>query len=118
MDEDQIKAFWKQHKESWAKGNGAGMESQGVIEVIAPGRSSGQERSVLLTAQPTDNGWLVVASNIGRPNHPNWWQNLVANGQQGKVRPPGGEPVDVEAVELQGDERQQAWDRMVAASAL
>jgi len=118
MDEAQLVAFWKQHKAGWDKNHGADMVGQGIIEVIAPGRVSGSERSVLLTSLETDKGWIVAASNIGRATDPNWWQNLVANGNRGQVRPAGGDPVDVEAVELQGEDRQQAWDRMVTASAM
>jgi|SRR5215470_14858481 len=117
MDEAQITAFWKHHKKVWEDSNATEMTNMGgmdIIEVIAPGRKSGEPRSVLLSSLPSDDGWIVTASNIGRDRHPNWWLNLEAAGLRGEVRAGNAEPVAVEVIELQGDERAAAWDRLTS----
>jgi len=119
MERAEIVAFWKQHKDVWEKSNATKMTNlsgMDVIEVIVPGRKSGEERSVLLTSLPADDGgWIVTASNLGSDKHPNWWLNLQANDLRGSVRAAGDDVVAAEVVELQGDERQRAWDRLVAS---
>jgi len=86
-----------------------------IIEVIVPGRCSGQSRSALLSSLPTEHGWLIAASNLGSDHHPNWWLNLVDAGMSGTARAANDRRVEVRAVELQGDARRQAWDRLVGA---
>jgi len=118
MDDAQITAFWKHHKQVWESSNATEMTNMGgmdTIEVIVPGRISGEQRSVLLSSLPADDGWLVTASNIGRDVHPNWWLNLKANGLRGEVRAANDRRTPVEVIELQGDAREEAWDRLTAA---
>ena len=85
------------------------------------GRKSGAERSVLLTAISTEaggwsdaDGWIVIASNVGADNDPNWWLNLKAADGRGKVRVAGGRTLDIQAVELQGDARAEVWQRAIS----
>ena len=121
MNQSEILAFWRHHKEVWNASNATKMTSSpngmDFIEVFATGRKSGEERSVLLSSFRTGSGWLIAASNIGRDTDPNWWLNLKAAGRRGKLRIAGGQTLDVEAVELEGEERAEAWARFTAAEA-
>lgn len=54
--------------------------SQGpVILVTHTGRKSGNEFTTPLLAMPHEGGWVVVASNGGRPEDPQWYRNVLAN---------------------------------------
>lgn len=115
MDEAEVLAFWKHHKQVWDSSNATELTSGGgmdFLELTTTGRKSGEPRSVLLSTITGDNEWIVIASNIGRPNHPNWWQNLQASDYLGTVRIAGGETFAVKAVELEGDERSETWERV------
>jgi len=122
MERADMVAFWKRHKEMWNSGKVASepdATGMSIIEVISRGRTSGEERTVLLSSLPLDDGWLVTASNIGDDHDPNWWRNLQAAGLHGEVRTAhDGDRTPVDVVELHGDERQAAWDRLVAAQEL
>ena len=51
-----------------------------VVELVTIGRSSGKERSTMLTAPIADGDRLVlVASFGGDDRHPAWYRNLQAN---------------------------------------
>jgi len=47
-----------------------------ILETI--GRKSGKTRRVVLTYLPDGARIIVIASNYGRPGHPAWYENLVA----------------------------------------
>ena len=117
MERAQAVEFWKLHLEVWNKSGAtemtrlAGMD---VVELVTVGRRTGQERSVLLTALTIDDGWIVVASNLGADTDPNWWSNLEAGGFRARERAPGGEWFAVEARDLEGDERAATWARVIA----
>jgi deazaflavin-dependent oxidoreductase (nitroreductase family) len=117
MERAQAVEFWRHHLQVWNDSGAtemthlAGMD---VIELVTVGRRSGQERSVLLTSLTVDDGWVVVASNLGADTDPNWWSNLVAGDFRGRVRAPGGAWYDVEASDLRGDERAATWQQVIA----
>lgn len=111
--------FWKQHREIWEASGGTElteMLNMKVLQLTTVGRSSGEERWVLLTHQPHDEGWVVVASNLGADEDPNWWKNLLANDGKGTVTV-DGETHPIEARELTGAERDEQFARFVEAHA-
>lgn len=50
-----------------------------VILLTHTGRASGKEFTTPLLAVPNEGGWIVVASNGGRPEHPQWYRNVLVN---------------------------------------
>jgi deazaflavin-dependent oxidoreductase (nitroreductase family) len=83
-----------------------------ALLLVTTGRRSGQPREVPLQYVPDGDTFLVIGSNWGRPHHPQWALNLLANPAATIVR--GGRRVPVRATLLAGAEREQAW-RLVLA---
>ena len=75
------------------------------------GRKSGLERETPLACLPDDDGtFVVVGSNFGRESHPSWTTNLMANPTASvSFRQ---EVVEVDAVLLEGRDREVAWTRV------
>ncbi len=84
-----------------------------VIILTSRGASTGKVRKTPLMRVEHDGVYAVVASQGGAPTHPRWYANLVADPrvelQDGPVRS------DRVAREVEGTERQEWWDRAVAA---
>lgn len=77
-----------------------------LLEVV--GRSSGEPRPVMLMYVPRGADLIVVGSNAGNPNTPNWYRNLMAAGG-GEVQV-GADRWAVTARELDnGAERDECW---------
>jgi deazaflavin-dependent oxidoreductase (nitroreductase family) len=84
-----------------------------IVLVTIRGAKSGKLRYTPLMRVEHDGSYGLVASKGGAPEHPNWYHNLVANPhvelQDGTVTK------EYDARELSGDERQEWWERSVAA---
>lgn len=78
----------------------------GVI-LTARGAKSGQPRRTPLACMPDGDGWVLIGSNFGRPGHPAWTANLIAN-PDASVSWKGRE-VAVRARLLAGEERAAVW---------
>ncbi|MEU3772323.1 nitroreductase family deazaflavin-dependent oxidoreductase [Streptomyces sp. NPDC032472] len=78
----------------------------GVI-LTAKGAKSGQPRRTPLACMPDGDGWVLIGSNFGRPGHPAWTANLIAN-PDASVSWKGRE-VAVRARLLAGGERAAVW---------
>jgi deazaflavin-dependent oxidoreductase (nitroreductase family) len=57
-----------------------------------------------------DDAWLVAASKGGAPENPAWYHNLLAN-PDAEIETPDDGTVAVHAVDLHGQERDDAWER-------
>ncbi|MFB9447634.1 nitroreductase family deazaflavin-dependent oxidoreductase [Dactylosporangium vinaceum] len=101
---DQVELF---ERTNGAEGNT--MNGRPVIVLTSVGAKSGKIRKTPLMRVEHDGEYAVVASQGGAPTHPVWYHNLVANPhvelQDGPVRK------DYTAREVQGEERQQWWER-------
>jgi len=87
-----------------------------LLVLTTVGRKSGQERQTPLAWFPgPDGSWLVVASANGAPANPAWYLNLAAHPDQVTVEQ-AGRKIAVTAEELQGAEREQAWEQIKAAA--
>ena len=84
-----------------------------VVVLTVPGRRSGLPRSACVRALRHDEGYVVWGSASGRPADPDWFRNLRAAGHA-QLRD-GDRELAVDAVELVGDERAQAWRGILAA---
>ncbi len=78
------------------------------------GAKSGKIRKIALMRVEHNGAYAMVASQGGAPNHPAWYYNVKAHPDQLTVKD-GPEPFDAVARELEGEERQEWWDRAVAA---
>ena len=86
-----------------------------VVIFTTRGRKSGKLRKTPLMKVEHDGVYAMVASKGGAPEHPVWYHNITADPTALMVQD-GPEPVDAVARELpEGPERDEWWDRAVAA---
>lgn len=57
-------------------------------------------------------GWIIVASAGGAAQHPSWYHNIAAHPDQVQVEV-GGTEHRVLVKQLEGEERAEAWSRVV-----
>jgi len=85
-----------------------------VVIFSTRGAKSGKVRKQPLMRVEHDGAYLMVGSQGGAPTNPAWVANLRAAPDQVTVQD-GAEPSDGVARELDGPEREQWWERAVAA---
>jgi F420H(2)-dependent quinone reductase len=85
-----------------------------IILVAMRGARSGKVRKIALMRVEHDGEYALVASKGGAPEHPVWYHNLVANPTEVMVQD-GPEPFDAQVREVSGAERDEWWQRAVAA---
>lgn len=83
-----------------------------IIIVTCRGASSGKIRKFALMRVEHDGEYALIASKGGAPEHPGWYNNLVAEPMV-EIQD-GPEPHDYTTEIVTGDERQTWWDRGVA----
>ena len=76
------------------------------------GRKSGEPRDLPLIYGNHGDGYVVIASKGGMPDHPLWFLNLEATPECELMV--GAKHVKARARVAEGDERQQLWDQMAA----
>lgn len=106
--------FVRQQVEDYERTGGAeGGEMLGLPVVILTtlGASSGKVRKTPLMRVEADGEYAVVASKGGAPEHPAWYNNLVANPMV--ELQDGSERHDYLARELTGHEREAWWAKCV-----
>jgi deazaflavin-dependent oxidoreductase (nitroreductase family) len=84
-----------------------------LLLLTTTGARSGQRHTTPLMYVPDRDRLLVIASNAGAPAHPHWYRNLLAHPEA--TVEVGADTFEVRAVVLEGAERQQLWDRIVAS---
>jgi deazaflavin-dependent oxidoreductase (nitroreductase family) len=94
--------------------NGKTMGMNGLV-LTTVGAKTGQPRQTMLGTFPDGDGaWLIVASAGGQMKNPAWYHNLAAHPDQVRIEV-GGKTVNVAASQLNGEERDAAWQRITAA---
>jgi deazaflavin-dependent oxidoreductase (nitroreductase family) len=83
-----------------------------VIVVTMRGKASGKVRKIALMRVEHEGSYALVASYGGRPDHPAWYGNLVAD--PNVTIQDGAEPHDFTVREATGDERDVWWQRSAA----
>ena len=78
-----------------------------MLLLTAIGRKSGQEHVTPMLYFPDGGRFILIASNWGAPNHPQWWLNLQAH-PQAKIQV-GRKTVTVTATQADAQERQRLW---------
>ena len=88
-----------------------------VVKLTTTGRTSGQPRTVMLTAPIHGDGrYVLVASKGGDDRHPDWYRNLVANPNI-TIEPIGGTgPVAFIARTASADEKAELWPSIASAA--
>jgi len=82
-----------------------------TLMLVTVGRTTGKVRRSPLLYLETETGWAVVGTNWGRPGHPGWSANLLANAGAEAAFGDHTEPVDARQVE--GEEFDALWQRFV-----
>jgi deazaflavin-dependent oxidoreductase (nitroreductase family) len=101
---------------AWLARHGSGRAlGTDLLVLTTVGRRTGERRRVpVVGVDGGDGTWLVVGSANGDARHPAWYLNLAADPHA--VVEVGRRVVDVVATELEGNERAEAWRRIVAAA--
>jgi deazaflavin-dependent oxidoreductase (nitroreductase family) len=113
-----LELFWKIHPAlyRWTGGRiGGSMMNLPVLLLTTKGRRSGEPRTRALMYLPKGDRFVVIASYLGEPRHPDWWLNLRAN-PRASIQV-GGQRLDVAAREADGEERTRLWQEVVARQA-
>ncbi len=88
-----------------------------VIQLTTVGARTGAERTNDLVAVPEGTTtWIVAASAGGAAKHPAWFFNMARNPDKIWLSAGNGK-VKVQADTLKGEEREAAWNKLVAVYA-
>jgi F420H(2)-dependent quinone reductase len=105
---DQVELY-----ESSGGTRGTTLRGLPVVVLTTKGARSGKLRKTPLMRVEHGGHYAIVASLGGAPKHPVWYYNVLANSH---VELQDGPVVqDMHARELHGREREQWWERAVAA---
>ena len=105
-----IKLFWSLHLKlyQWSSGRiGHTLRGLPVLLLTTKGKKTGQLRTKALMYVPHGEAYVVIASNLGKEDHPAWWYNLKAN-PQAEVQV-GATRFEVRARDAREDEREQIF---------
>lgn len=94
----------------WTPANKRGW---GALRLTTIGRTSGQERTVLIGYLEDGAELVALAMNGWDEGHPSWWLNLQEH-PDAVVRLAGAEPRPVRARQAVGEERDRLWQRWAA----
>lgn len=119
-----LQGEYAQEKTGWVKDQLATIDETGTTESVGingmavvvftmRGAKSGKLRRVPLMRVEHNGVYAAVASKGGAPKHPVWYHNLKANPQV-EVQD-GASKHDAVAREITGAERDEWWERAVAA---
>lgn len=86
---------------------GGNLGGRPMLLLTTTGRKSGKAHIIPISYFPDNGRFVIVASNWGAHNHPQWWLNLQAHPQtQIQVRK---KTLTVTATEATGEEYQRLW---------
>lgn len=85
-----------------------------VVIITMRGRTSAAIRKAPVMRVEHGGEYALVASKGGDPKSPSWYFNLKAHPDEVTIQD-GPQVLDVSVRELEGDEREQWWQRAVAA---
>lgn len=98
----------------WHRRSGDKFQGMDLLYLTTVGAKSGEQRqSTVSRFADGENSWLIVASAGGSAQHPAWYHNIAAHPDQVWAEV-GGERFRVTPVQLDGEERAQAWQRITA----
>ena len=92
-----------------------GMHRERLVLLTTTGRRSGEPRTTPMMFHRHGDRVLVIASNVGAPQHPDWYLNLVARPEVTvEVGDESGAPRRAVARTLEGAEREPVWEMLKA----
>ncbi len=92
----------------WTNGRLSLAFGEPVLCLEVTGAKTGKRRRTPLLFTEVDGDLVVIASATGRPNHPAWYRNVIANPRV-RVYAPGGRSGHYLARVAEGDERERLW---------
>ncbi|MGI8696203.1 MAG: nitroreductase/quinone reductase family protein [Mycobacteriales bacterium] len=87
-----------------------GMSRDRLVLLTTIGRRTGERRTTPMMFQRDGDRLLVIASNVGAPKHPDWYQNLAADPRV--TVEVGDEHYDALAAPAAGAERDRLWSML------
>lgn len=100
---------------SWHRRSGDKFQGMDLLYLTTVGAKSGQKRQSTVTRfADGDDSWLIVASAGGSAQNPAWYHNIAAHPDQVWVEF-GGKHQRVTPSQLDGQAREQAWQRITQA---
>ena len=87
---------------------GSRLGKQSVLLLHTLGRKSGKTYTTPLSYYRDGNTYLLVASNWGKEEHPNWFRNILQNPRT--TIQVGANTIAVEFRQAQGEEYKRLWD--------
>ena len=95
--------------------SGDKFQGMDLLYLTTVGAKSGEKRQSTVTRfADGDDAWLVVASAGGAAKNPAWYHNIAAHPDQVWVEF-GGKQQRVTPTQLDGEAREQAWQRITQA---
>lgn len=82
-----------------------------LLILVTRGAKSGKVRETPLIYLRTGEKIAVIASSLGSKNHPQWYRNLLSSGEA--VLLVEGKRAAYAYRQLEGEERQECWQRML-----
>lgn len=84
-----------------------GMDRDRLVLLTTVGRKTGQRRTTPMMFHRDGDRLLVIASNVGAPEHPQWYRNLLANPRV--TVEVGDQTYDAVAAPTESEERARLW---------
>src|ERR1700743_3570733 len=113
MAESDDQLFGDEHVRVYRETGGErGYHWRGTTILLLPttGRKSGEQRTTPLIHRADGERWVIVASKGGAPEHPGWYENLLADPHASiQVK---GEQIPVTASTAESEERSRLWKLM------
>jgi deazaflavin-dependent oxidoreductase (nitroreductase family) len=113
MAESDDQLFGAEHVRVYRETGGErGYEWRGttILLLTTTGRKSGEPRTTPLIHRTDGERWVIVASKGGAPEHPGWYENLLADADASiQVK---DEVIPVRASTAEGEERARLWSLM------
>ena len=106
-----IKLFWSLHLKLYLLSSGRighTIRNLPVLVLTTKGKKTGLPRAKALMYLPEGSNLVVIASNLGQPQHPAWWVNLLA--EPNATVQIGRGHFRVHAREADGEERERLWN--------
>jgi len=114
MAESDDDLFGAEHVRVYRETKGArGYHWRGatILLLTTTGRTSGEPRTTPLIHMVDGDHWIVIASKGGAPEHPAWFQNMVAD--PNATIQVQAEEIPVVMSTADGDERERLWAAML-----
>jgi deazaflavin-dependent oxidoreductase (nitroreductase family) len=104
------RAMIRQHRRK-----GDTFQGMDLLYLTTTGAKTGKQRQTPVAyVADGDDAWLVVASAGGAARHPDWYHNIAAHPDQVWIDV-GGQHLRVVPEQLDGQRRDQAWQRITAS---